>query len=180
MSEAVATRESGGVFAGFAGLARALSALRAPFAMAGLTILALWLPQQVREVYRVLAQPAAAQPSTLQWQWVLAAVSLGLLAIVLWQASREIAHLASADQSLDRQPVAKAVLDWAPRLFATAPFVGVALGTWYSFLPSKRTLGTTMASRPCSCRSSRMPAHCRRRWPPRPCWRARRRSPCSS
>ena len=139
MSEAVATRESGGVFAGFAGLARALSALRAPFAMAGLTILALWLPQQVREVYRVLAQPVAAQPSTLQWQWVLAAVSLGLLAIVLWQASREIAHLASADQSLDRQPVAKAVLDWAPRLFATAPFVGVALGTWYSFLPSKRT-----------------------------------------
>jgi hypothetical protein len=97
------------VFAGFAGLARALSALRAPFAMAGLTILALWLPQQVREVYRVLAQPVAAQPSTLQWQWVLAAVSLGLLAIVLWQASREIAHLASADQSLDRQPVAKAV-----------------------------------------------------------------------
>ena len=72
---------------------------------------------------------------------MLAAVSLGLLAIVLWQASREIAHLASADQSLDRQPVAKAVLDWAPRLFATAPFVGVALGTWYSFLPNKRTLG---------------------------------------
>jgi hypothetical protein len=141
MSEAVAARGSRGTFAEFAGLARALSTLRAPFAMAGLTILALWLPQQVREVYRVLAQPASAQPVTLQWQWVLAAVSLGLLALVLWQASRELAHLASEDQSLDRQPVAKAVLDWAPRLLATAPFIGVALGTWYSFLPNKRTLG---------------------------------------
>ena len=34
LSEAVATRESRGAFAEFSGLARALSALRAPFAMA--------------------------------------------------------------------------------------------------------------------------------------------------
>src|SRR5262249_6224384 len=60
--------------------------------------------------------------------------------LVLWQVTRELTHAASAGQDMDREPIAKLVLDWTPRLFATAPFLGAGLGLWYSFLPNKREL----------------------------------------
>ena len=125
----------------FAGSSRALSAMRAPTVMAIITILALWLPEQTREVYRVLLQRSAETHAIgLQWQWIMAAGSMLLLSLVLWQATRELTHLVSKDEDLDREPIAKALLDWFPRLLATTPFIGAGLGLWYSFLPDKRVL----------------------------------------
>jgi hypothetical protein len=124
----------------FAGLSGALSAIRAPFSMGLITVLVLWLPEQVREIYRVLVQRGSdSELADVQWQWVLAAGSLGLLSIVLWQVTRELTQ-AAAVEHLDRKPIARAVLVWAPRLLATAPFIGVGLGFRYSFLPNKRYL----------------------------------------
>jgi hypothetical protein len=141
MSEAAPTRELPTVMDWFSGSSRALSAVRAPFVMSIITVLGLWLPEQIREVYRVLLQRSTETDSLgLQWQWIMAVLSLLLLSIVLWQATRELTHLTSEGRDLDREPVAKAVLDWTPRVFATGPFVGAGLGLWYSFLPNKRTL----------------------------------------
>jgi len=109
--------------------------------MAIITILALSLPEQVHEVYRVLLQRShETRAAGLQWQWLMAAASLLLLAVVFWQAARELTHLVSQDQDLDREPIAKALLDWIPRLLATVPFIGAGLGLWQSFLPDKRLL----------------------------------------
>ena len=95
MSETTAPPEASSILSWFAGLSGALSAVRAPFAMSIVTILALWLPEQVREVYRVLVQRSSdSQVSDVQWQWIVAAVSLVLLSIVLWQVTRELTHAA--------------------------------------------------------------------------------------
>src|SRR4029450_10907288 len=69
-----------------------------------------------------------------------AAASLLLLALVFWQATRELTHLVSRDEDLDREPIAKVLLACFPRLLATPPFIGAGLGLWYSFLPDKRVL----------------------------------------
>jgi hypothetical protein len=141
MSDTPAPPRSRSLFSAFAGLSNALSALRAPFSMSVITILVLWLPEQVREIYRVLVQRYSdSEVADVRWQWALAAVSLLLLSIVLWQVTRELAHAASEEEDADRQPIARFVREWAPRLFATAPFIGAGLGFWYSFLPNKRTL----------------------------------------
>ncbi len=141
MTAAAQVREAPGLLDRFAGSSRALSAMRAPTVMAVITILALWLPEQIREVYRVLLQRSSETHAVgLQWQWVMAAISILLLSLVLWQATRELTHLVSKEQDLDREPIAKALLDWFPRLLATTPFVGAGLGLWYSFLPDKRVL----------------------------------------
>jgi hypothetical protein len=122
----------------FAGLAEGLSAIRAPLAMSIITILALWLPQQVWELYRVLMQQRPeTEPWILRYQWIAAILALVLLSIVLWQIARELTHSASERRNLDRTPVAKFILDWSPRIFSTAPFIGAALGLWQS-LPPKR------------------------------------------
>ena len=140
MTAAAPVDAAPGLLDRFAGSSRALSAMRAPTVMAILTILALWLPEQTREVYRVLLQRSQETRAVgLQWQWIMAAASLLLLS-VLWQATRELTHLVSKDEDLDREPIAKVLLDWVPRLLATTPFIGAGLGLWYSFLPDKRVL----------------------------------------
>src|SRR5262245_17660114 len=141
MTAAAPVHAAPGLLDRFAGSNRALSAMRAPMLMAIITILALWLPEQIREVYRVLLQRGYETHAVgLQWQWIMAAISLLLLALVFWQATRELTHLASKHEDLDREPLAKALLDWFPRLLATTPFVGAGLGLWYSYLPDKRVL----------------------------------------
>src|SRR5262249_49261021 len=56
-----------------AGVMDSLSLLRAPIIMSIITVLAFWLPEQVREVYRVLVQqPAAVEAGLQRWQWILA------------------------------------------------------------------------------------------------------------
>src|SRR5215471_8234796 len=113
MSDTAAPSQASTPVAWFAGLSGALSAVRAPFCMSMLTIVALWLPEQVREIYRVLVQRGSdTGGANLQWQWVLAAGSLVLLSLVLWQVTRELTHAASAGQDMDREPIAKLVLDW--------------------------------------------------------------------
>ena len=115
--------------------------MRAPTVMAILTILALWLPEQTARSIAVLLQRSQETRAVgLQWQWIMAAASLLLLSLVLWQATRELTHLVSKDEDLDREPIAKVLLDWGPRLLATTPFIGAGLGLWYSSLPDKRVL----------------------------------------
>lgn len=141
MTEAAPVRDAPSIMDRFSGSSRALSSMRAPLVMSVVTVLALWLPEQVREVYRVLLQRGKEiEPVGLQWQWIMAAVSLLLLSIVLWQAARELSHLASAGEDLDKEPIAKWLLDWIPRVLAATPFIGAGMGLWYSFLPDKRVL----------------------------------------
>lgn len=141
MSHTSAPADSPSLLSAFAGLSGALSAVRAPFSVSVITILLLWLPEQVREIYRVLVQRYSdTQVADVRWQWALAAVSLLLLSIVLWQVTRELTHAAAEGEDMHREPAARAVHEWAPRLFAAAPFIGAGLGFWYSFLPNKRTL----------------------------------------
>ncbi len=122
-----------------ASLMQAISAVRAPAMMSLLTVLVLWLPQQAWEIYRVLLQQRAeVAPSALSWQWLMAVGALFLLSIVRWQVTRELTYAASERRDSDRLPAGKFVLDWAPRLFATSPFVGVALGLWASLPPPAR------------------------------------------
>ncbi|HWB46319.1 MAG TPA: hypothetical protein VG900_12825 [Hyphomicrobiaceae bacterium] len=122
-----------------ASLMQSISAVRAPAIMSLLAIVVLWLPQQTWEVYRVLLQQRVeAAPSAVSWQWLMAVGALFLLSIVLWQVARELTYAASERHDIDSHPVGKFVLDWSPRVFATTPFVGVALGLWASLPPPAR------------------------------------------
>lgn len=137
MSEAAALPARRPMTSWVAGLTASLSVLRAPILMAGLTILALWLPQQISEVYRILGQPrASVEPSAVHWQLILAVAFLFLLSIVFWQVARELAYRAARRQPLlNEQPVSRFILDWGPRVIAMAPFIAAALGIWYSWFP---------------------------------------------
>jgi len=120
------------------GLMEALSALRAAAAMSLVTILALWLPPQIGELYRVLMQKGSGTDlPALQYQWVAAVLALVLLSFVLWRIARELAHVASSQPDLHRTPAVEFFLDWSPRIFAAAPFIGAILGLWKSLPPQR-------------------------------------------
>jgi hypothetical protein len=118
------------------GLLRGLYVIRVPIAMGVLAVLALTVPDQVREVHRVLTQERAANP----WHvhWIFAVASLLALALVLWQMARQHAEDADADAPAENAlPHASYgfILRWGPRLVATVPLLAAALGIWLSRLP---------------------------------------------
>src|SRR5262249_13811779 len=90
----------------FAGTSRALSAMRAPMVMATCASRGRWAPEQGRAGCRVRGERSReTRAAGRQWQWLMAAASLLLLAVVFWQAARELTHLVSQDQDLDREPI---------------------------------------------------------------------------
>ncbi len=118
------------------GLLRGIWVIRVPLAMGILTILALTLLAQVLEVHRVLTQERAVNPFHLHW--LLALASLTALSVVLWQIARQHAEDAEGDSPgvhIDPHPLGSWLLRWGPRLVATLPLLGAALGIWLSRLP---------------------------------------------
>lgn len=119
------------------GLLRGLFAIRIPLALGVLSILVLTLSDQVLEVHRVLTQERAQNMFNVHW--LLSLVSLVALSLVLWQMARQHAEYAAEDVPGERavpHPLCHAVLRWGPRLVATLPLLGAALGIWLSRLPN--------------------------------------------
>lgn len=127
------------------GLLRGVYAVRVPLAMALLAVLILTLFDQALEVHRVLTLERARDPLHIQW-W-LAVGSLLLLAIVLWQVSRQVAIDAAGDipAGIAPHPVSDLVFRWGPRVIAILPLLGMALGIWLSRMP-QLDLGTAPPS----------------------------------
>ena len=119
------------------GLLRGIFALRIPLAMGLLAVLVLTLSDQVLEVHRVLAQERARNPFNIHWLFALG--SLAALCLVLWQMARQHAEYAAEDvpgEHVRPHPWCNWMLRWGPRLLATLPLLGAALGIWLSRLPN--------------------------------------------
>ena len=99
--------------------------------MAAVTVIVLTIPEQVQEVYVVLAQDRAATPG-FQYRWILALLALFALALVFWQVARGLSYDFFEQTQGPPHPLARFVLRWLPRLLATTPLFGAALGLWLS------------------------------------------------
>lgn len=115
------------------GVLGGMYALRVSIVLGALTIAALTIPDQVRELHRVLAQERA-EDGFFTWYWLLSLGSLFALSLVLWQTARH--HAEDYLDSLGGEGTADGplwkVLAWGPRFIATMPFIGAAVGTWAS------------------------------------------------
>jgi hypothetical protein len=111
----------------FTALIDSLYVIRVPLVMSIITLVALTVPEQVQEVYRVLAQERVQTAS----HWGLALVSLLALSVVLWQVAREFSYAYGRSEP-EPHPVAEWILRWFPRVIATTPLLGAALGLWLS------------------------------------------------
>ncbi len=117
----------------FTALIDSLYVIRVPLVMSIVTLIALIVPEQVLEVYRVLAQSRTQQLGQGDLTaWSLALGSLVVLSIVLWQVAREFSYdYRRREPTL--HPVAAWVLVWLPRIIALTPLVGAAIGMRLSF-----------------------------------------------
>ena len=113
----------------FSGLRGSLYVMRVPIVMAAITVGALSVLEQAQEVYRVLAQDRAATPG-FQFHWVLALLALVALSLVFWQVARGLSYDFTAQLPGPPHPLARVVLRWLPRILATTPLFGAALGLW--------------------------------------------------
>jgi hypothetical protein len=112
----------------FSALIDSLYVIRVPLAMSIVTLVALIVPEQVQEVYRVIAQGRTQNPA----DWSLALASLVVLSIVLWQVAREFSY-AYGRSVPTMHPLAAWILRWLPRLIATTPLLGAVAGLTLSF-----------------------------------------------
>ena len=114
------------------GVLGGIFALRVPFVMGVITVAALTVPDQVREIHRILTQERTVL--FFNWHWVFCLLALVALSLVLWQTSRQ-----HAEEFLDDMPddppmhaAGRGLLVWGPRVLATLPLLGAALGIWLS------------------------------------------------
>ena len=132
----VAQRQPDSVSEGwFDGVLRGFYALRVSLFMGALTVAALTVPDQVREIHRILTQERTGSLANFfNLHWVLAVLSLIALAVVLWQTARKHAEDGEADAGLFTSANTSAawVLTWGPRFIAMLPLLGAALGIWIS------------------------------------------------
>jgi hypothetical protein len=112
----------------FGALRGSLFTIRVPIAMAALTVVVLTLSEQVQEVYRILVQERPTELN-FQYHWLFAVLALVALSLVLWQVARGLSYDYELGGDLPH-PVARLVLRWGPRLLATTPLLGAALGVW--------------------------------------------------
>lgn len=113
----------------FSGLRGSLYVLRVPIVMAAITIGVLTVSEQTQEVYRVLAQDRLATPG-FQVHWLFALIALFALSLVFWQVARGLSYDFYAGADGPAHPLARAVLQWLPRVLATTPLFGAGLGLW--------------------------------------------------
>jgi hypothetical protein len=129
----------------FTALIDSLYVIRVPLAMSIVMLVALIVPEQVLEVYRVLAQSRTQKLGEQDLAaWMLAIGSLLILSIVLWQVAREFSYDYSR-RSPTLHPLAAWVLKWLPRIIATTPLVGAAVGMSLSFTRDLQGTETLLA-----------------------------------
>ena len=112
------------------GILTGIFALRVPLVIGLITVAALTVPDQVREIHRILTQERTQ--FFFNWHWVLCLLSLVALSIVLWQTTRQ--HAEDFLEDLPGEPggTLRWILAWGPRLIATLPLLGAAFGIWLS------------------------------------------------
>ncbi|NJO22820.1 MAG: hypothetical protein HC868_07585 [Sphingomonadales bacterium] len=94
----------------------------------------LFLPDQIKELYRIYAEAWLGQ-SWRNPQLIIAAGSMVALTLFIWRLARELTRLPAAQRIIpDRW--AKLVSDWTPRLVCLLPWAGIATGIWMSLPPS--------------------------------------------
>jgi hypothetical protein len=97
--------------------------LRAPFLVSVFAFMALSLPLQTREVYRVLADDFPNQ----QWQVLFGFISLLVASGFIWHCGRQTTLIGRKDL-LQAGNVEGVLLRWLPRLLAALVPLGAALG----------------------------------------------------
>jgi hypothetical protein len=115
-----AVRTSCGYLAQFFNACRIL---RAPFLVSVFAFIALSLPLQTREVYRVLADDFPNQ----HWQVLLGFISLLVASGFIWHCGRQTTLIERKDL-LQTRNVEGALLRWLPRLLAALVPLGAAMG----------------------------------------------------
>src|SRR5262249_8468653 len=129
-------KQNGKIASWCGALIESVRAIRAPLCMAVVTLSVLCLPEQMREVYRILVLDTAGTETAAAWRYAcFALTSLLALSSVFWFLAGELTPLASERFDFEGSSLAKRVLRWSPRLLASTPFLGAALGIWSSSLP---------------------------------------------
>jgi hypothetical protein len=114
------------------GILAGIFALRVPLVIGLVTVAALTLPDQVREIHRILTQERTVFYFYENWHWLLCLLSLVALSIVLWQTTRQHAEDFLEDVPGEAGATLRWILAWGPRAIATLPLLGAALGIWLS------------------------------------------------
>lgn len=94
----------------------------------------LFLPDQMKELYRIYAESWPGK----NWRnpaLIIAVASMLVLSFFIWRLARELTRLPAA-QRLIPDRWSRLVFDWTPRLVCLLPWTGVAMGIWTSFPPS--------------------------------------------
>ena len=113
------------------GVVSGIFSLRVPIVMGVLTVAALTVPDQVREIHRILTQERTE--TFFNQHWLLCVLSLVALSIVMWQTARQHAEDdMDAAEGTQLHGVTRRILIWGPRILATLPLLGAAAGIWLS------------------------------------------------
>lgn len=105
-------------------IASVVKVIRAPFFIALFASLGLFVPEQSREVYRLLAQPWRAHGSI---QLLFAGLALVLATVVPWIVGRHLTYVYAWDL-LRKDNVAGLLTRWLPRFCGAIIPLGLALG----------------------------------------------------
>ncbi|MET0569512.1 MAG: hypothetical protein ABWZ74_10585 [Hyphomicrobiaceae bacterium] len=109
-------------------------AIGLPIVMMMALAVLLFLPDQVKEFYRIYAEGWSAHG----WRnphLIIAAAAMVVLTLFIWRLARELTRLPGAQRMIpDRW--SRLVSDWTPRLVCLLPWAGVAAGMWMSLPPS--------------------------------------------
>jgi hypothetical protein len=112
-----------------------LKRVRGPILVSTIIFMAFSLPGQTLEVYRVLAQDLVSGEGLgflrRGGQIGFAFLALIALSVFSWQITREVCLLVQ-DKRGATPSSGDALAAWTPRLLATVPFLGVALGLWFA------------------------------------------------
>src|SRR5262245_41121680 len=103
-------------------------AIGLPIVMMMVLALLLFLPDQVKEFYRIYAEGWPRHG----WRnphLIIAAAAMVILTLFIWRLARELTRLPGAQRMIpDRW--SRLVSDWTPRLVCLLPWAGVATGIW--------------------------------------------------
>ena len=121
-------------------------AIGLPIVMMSVLAVLLFLPDQVREIYRIHAESWMKQEWRNQ-QFILTAAAMVVLTLFIWRLARELTRLPAAQRIIpDRW--SQFISDWTPRLVCLLPWAGLAAGLWMSLPPSISTAPSPVGGPP--------------------------------
>ena len=91
----------------------------------------LCLPDQVREIYRLHAE-LWSSPGRQLLHPLYTLIALLALSIFLWRIARELADTSNGSLLRGTDRWSRTAVTWIPRIVATIPLAGMALGLWLS------------------------------------------------